>query len=100
MIVSVAVVAVVPLGVTLAGLNEQVAFVGSPLQARFVAALNPLNGVTITVTISELPALTVAVFGVSDMEKSATGAAVMTTLSAAEVDVALVLSPPYTAVME
>jgi len=68
-------VAAAPLGVTLAGLKRHVAFAGNPLQARLVAALKPLIGVTVTVMVAVLPFVTVPLVGVSEMEKSGAGSA-------------------------
>jgi hypothetical protein len=57
------VVAVAPEGVTLAGLNEQVAPLGNPEHAKVTAELKPFDGVTVKVTVPELPELTVSEFG-------------------------------------
>jgi len=44
-----------PLGVTVVGLNEQVAVVGSPEHAKFTAPLKLLMGVTVTVAVALCP---------------------------------------------
>ena len=86
-------VAAAPLGVTLAGLNEQVEKLGSPLHARFVAALKPFVGVTVTVNIAFVPLVTVPLVGVNEREKSG-GPAVTTTVTALDTEAALLVSPP------
>jgi hypothetical protein len=80
--------AAAPLGVTLAGLNVQVASTGNPLHERVVAALKPLIGVIVTVTVLELPFVTVPLAGDWEIEKSGTGAALTVTTTAAETDAA------------
>ena len=67
---TVAVTAAVPLGVTVAGFTVQLAAVGAPVHVRLTAELNPLLGVTVSVYVAGLPALTVAEFGFADSEKS------------------------------
>ena len=54
------VVTALPAGVTVAGLNEHEAPAGSPLQANETAALNPLSGVTVSVTVPCPPELIVS----------------------------------------
>jgi hypothetical protein len=83
-----------PLGVTLAGLKTHVESAGSPLQERLVAALKLLIGVIVTVTAVELPFVTVALAGVSEIEKSGTGAALTVTATAADTDALFPGSPP------
>ena len=51
--------AAVPEGVTVVGLKEQVAFAGSPEQAKLTAELNPFCGVTVIVADPCEPELTV-----------------------------------------
>jgi hypothetical protein len=81
-------VAAAPLGVTLAGLNVQVASSGNPLQARLVAALKPLMGVTVTVMVADAPLVMVPLVGVRVIEKSAAGCAVTVTITAADTEAA------------
>lgn len=50
-------------GVTEAGAGVHVADAGAPVQASATAELNPPIGVTVTVKVAELPAVTVAVAG-------------------------------------
>ena len=57
------VVAGPPFGVTEAGVNEQLATAGSPVQANATASLKPLVGVTINVNVADLPCLMVAEVG-------------------------------------
>jgi hypothetical protein len=52
-------VAAAPEGVTAAGLNEHVAFAGSPEQAKLTAELNPFCGVTVMVVDPCAPESTV-----------------------------------------
>ena len=52
-----------PDGVTVAGLKEQVSPAGKPEQAKLTGELNPISGVTISVTTPLPPASTVSVFG-------------------------------------
>jgi hypothetical protein len=52
-----------PAGVTVAGLNAQLAPLGNPEQAKLTGALNPLEGVTVKVTVPELPEFTVNAAG-------------------------------------
>lgn len=83
-----------PLGVTLAGLKTHVESTGSPLQERLVAAAKPLSGVIVTVTVVELPFVTVPLAGVWEIEKSGTGAALTVTATAADTDAVFPVSPP------
>lgn len=63
-IVTVDVTGVIPsAGVTEAGAGVHVADAGAPVQASATAELNPPIGVTVTVKVTELPAVTVAVAG-------------------------------------
>ena len=90
-IVSVVVTAV-PLGVTVAGLKLQVEFAGNPEQANVVAALKPLSGVTLTVVVVVAPLAMLALDEDRDSAKPGTGA-VTTTVTAPEIDGALLASP-------
>ncbi len=81
-------VAAAPLGVTLAGLKRQVESTGSPLHERLVAALKPLIGVTVTVTVVVPPLVSEPLAGVSVIEKSGTGAALTVTTNAADTEAA------------
>jgi hypothetical protein len=56
------VVTAAPDGVTVAGLNEQLAPAGSPLHAKLTAELNPPCGVTVSVRFPALPELTLSEF--------------------------------------
>jgi hypothetical protein len=97
--VSVAVAGVVPLGVTEAGLMLQVASLGAPEQASDTAWLKPLGGLIVIVSVTEPLWLTVPLDWARLMLKSA-AAAVMVTLTGAEVEGASVVFPAYAAVME
>ncbi len=57
------VVAAAPDGVTVAGLNEQLAPVGNPEQAKLTAALKPFCGVTVSVVVSVPPGLRLSEVG-------------------------------------
>jgi hypothetical protein len=82
-------VAAAPFGVTLAGLKVQVPPAGKPLQARLVALLKPLTGVTVTVAVADPPrAVVVLLVGLIAMEKSGTGAAFTVTTTAADTEAA------------
>lgn len=89
-------VAAAPFGVTEAGPNVQEANEGRPEHENVVAAANPLTGVMLTVDDAELPLATVALAGVSAMEKS--GEPVTLSVTTFELDVALLASPAYVAV--
>jgi hypothetical protein len=52
-----------PDGVTVAGLNEQAAPVGSPEHAKLKVELKPYSGMTVTVATPWLPELTVSAAG-------------------------------------
>lgn len=62
-IVSWVVATVVPDGVTVAGLNEQAAPLGSPEQAKLIVELKPYSGVTVRVASPWLPEVTVSAVG-------------------------------------
>ncbi len=96
--VSVVVEALVPFGVTEAGLNEQVLFAGRPEHVKLVDWLNPPTGVSVSVDVTEPPWLTEPLVGLRDRVKSAAVAAVMVTTTAEEDDAAFAESPPYAAV--
>jgi hypothetical protein len=57
------VVTAAPEGVTVAGLNEQVAFAGNPEQAKLTVELNPFIGVIVRVVDPCEPELTVSDVG-------------------------------------
>jgi hypothetical protein len=82
-----------PLGVTVAGLNEQAADCGNPEHAKLVAAEKPPDGVTVTVVVAELPAATVALAGLAASVKSPEEPPTVT-FTALDVDDANVPSPP------
>ena len=86
------VVAAVPLGVTVAGLKLQVEFAGNPEQANVVAALKPLLGVMVTVVGVDAPLAMLALDEDRESVKPDTGA-VTTTVTAPEIDGALLASP-------
>jgi hypothetical protein len=83
-----------PLGVTLAGLKTHVESAGSPLQERLVAALKPLIGVIVTVTVVELPFVTVPLAGDWEIEKSGAGAALTVIATAVDTEALFPVSPP------
>jgi hypothetical protein len=93
LIVRVVVEAAVPLGVTLVGLKVQVELAGRPVQAKVVAAVNPLSGVTDTVMVAGVPAETEGLLGATVRLKSAAGGALTAMESAVEVDFRFPLSP-------
>jgi hypothetical protein len=97
-IVSVVVAAAVPLGVTVVGLKLHDPPVGSPVQAKLTAELNPSAGVTEIVVVVELPAVTVALVG-DALSVNDGGAAFTVTVTALDVDPEKFESPPYTAVI-
>ena len=68
--VNVVVIGVVPLGVTEFGEAVHVEAPGRPLHATLTAALNPKDGVTVTVKLAELPATMVPEAGVAAIAKS------------------------------
>lgn len=80
------------LGVTLAGLKVQVEFAGNPEQAKVAARLKPLTGVTVIVVVAVAPLAMLAVAEESVSPKLGAGA-VTRTVTALEVDGALLLSP-------
>jgi hypothetical protein len=86
--------AAVPLGVTVAGANEQVLYTGRPEQAKLTGLLKPPAGAMLTVEVAVLPGLTLAVAGLSEMLKSAGTGAVTVTETADEVEAAKFVSPP------
>jgi hypothetical protein len=57
------VVAALPEGVTVAGLNAHEAPAGNPEQAKLTAALNPFCGVIVSVVVPVPPALSVSELG-------------------------------------
>jgi hypothetical protein len=57
------VVAAAPEGVTVDGAKEHVAPAGNPEHAKLTGESNPFCGVTVSVTVSALPALPVSVVG-------------------------------------
>jgi hypothetical protein len=78
----------VPFGVTVPDPNVHTAETGSPEQLIVVAALNAFTGVMLTVVAAEVPPLTVAVVGESEIVKSVT-----VTATALDTDAALNVSP-------
>ena len=99
-IVMVVLEAVVPFGVTVAGLKEHIEFAGRFEHANVVAPVKPLTGVTVTVAVAAVPAVTDALVGEIERVKSAGSGALTVINTADEVEVALPLSPPYAAVIE
>ena len=63
------VVAAEPDGVTVVGLNEQIAFRGSPEHAKEIAEFMPPHGVTVRIACPKPPEATVTTFGETAMEK-------------------------------
>lgn len=86
------VVTAFPLGVILAGLKLQVEFAGNPEQVKVVAALKPLSGVTVTVVVVVAPLVMLALDEDRESVKLGIGA-VTTTVTAPEIDGALLASP-------
>jgi hypothetical protein len=84
------VVAGLELGVTEAGLNEQVASAGSPLQAKLTGLVNEPCGVTVSVNVAVCPAVIVCDAGFALSMKSA---ALTVSVTAADVLPALLVSP-------
>ena len=84
-------VAAAPLGVTEAGLNVQVANEGRPEQDNVAGAENPLTGVMLTEDDTDAPLATVALAGVSAIEKL--GEPVTVSVMGCDVDGELLVSP-------
>ena len=82
-----------PVGVTVAGLNEQDADCGNPEHAKLVAAEKPPDGVTVIAVVAELPAATVALAGLEASVKSPEVPPTVT-VTAVDVDDENVPSPP------
>ena len=91
--VSMEVELLVPFAVTDAGLNVQVVFAGRPEHVKFTAWLNPPEGVTARVDVTELPWLTEPLEGVRVMLKSA-AVDVIVMARMVEDDAAFAVSPP------
>lgn len=64
------VVMVLEFGVTEAGLKVQPASAGSPLHEKLIALENEPWGVTVSVNVSDCPAVIVALLGLEATEKS------------------------------
>jgi hypothetical protein len=91
-IVSVVVDAALPLGVTVAGLNVQVASVGRPEHAKAMADAKPKAGVA-EMVVAPVPPLAIEIeVGLRDRLKADVPTA---TFTAADVEAAKALSPPY-----
>lgn len=99
-IVSCVVVALVPSGVTLCGVNVHCASDGSPLQLNANGEVNPFTGVIVSVAVPDCPLTTFRVFGLTPTVKSAGGGGFTVTVTAVEADAVKEVSPPYCAVME
>lgn len=84
LIVNVALEAVEPFSVTVAGLKEQDVKAGLPLQAKVIALLKPPIGVRLKVYVAGFPAATSAFAGVAVIPKSG---GTNGTVSAVDVDV-------------
>ena len=82
-----------PLGVTVAGLNEQDASCGNPEHVKLVVAANPPDGVSVIVDVAELPWVTVAVAGLAASVKSPDDWCPTVTVTAVDVEDANVPSP-------
>jgi hypothetical protein len=95
-IVSFVVAVALPPGVTVAGLNEQVASAGSPEQAKVMADAKPKAGVAVMVVPPLPPPAIETEAGLRDRLKLGVPT---TTLTAADVEAAKTVSPPYWAVM-
>ena len=97
--VSTVVTALLPLGVTVCGLKEQVTPAGCPEQENVIGLMNPLLGVTVKFNVVDCPAVTVALAEFVATAKS--GDCEVTTCASAEDTLPPKLaSPPYTAVIE
>ena len=94
--VSVEVEPAAPLGVTVAGLKVQVAYSGSPEQAKVMADAKPKAGVAVMVVAPVPPLAIETEAGLRDRLKPGVPT---TTLTAADVEAAKTASPPYCAVM-
>jgi hypothetical protein len=92
--------AAVPLGVTVAGENEQVLYAGKPVHAKLTWLLKPPDGVMVMAVVAVLPWATLPLAGLSEMLKSAGTEAVTVTVTAEEVEAAKFAFPPYAAVIE
>ena len=95
-IVSVVVAVALPLGVTVAGLKEQVASAGSPEHAKLMTDAKPKPGVAVMVVLPLPPPAIETEAGLRDRLKLGVPT---TTLTAADVEAAKTVSPPYCAVM-
>ena len=65
------VVTALPAGVTLAGVKVQLAFLGNPVQAKLTAALNPPEGVIVSVAFALWPAATLSEAALADIANEA-----------------------------
>jgi len=93
LIVNVDVAALVPSSVTDAGLKLHEAFFGRPEHVKLTCWLKPPDGVMVTVEVTEPPRFTVPFAGLIVILKSPEVTAVTTTLTAEEMEAALLLSP-------
>ena len=93
LMVTVVVAAVVPEGVTVAGLNAQETPAGRPEQAKLTAELNPFDGVMLTVADAGAVFVSVPLPGLIVSEKSGDGAAVIVTASGLDTDDPKLLLP-------
>lgn len=99
LMVAVAVIVLVPFGVTLLGLNVHVASLGNPEQVNVTALSNAFCGVIVRVLVPLAPGAMVRVVGLAAIPKSG-GSGCTTTATAGDVDCAKVPPPPYAAVRD
>jgi hypothetical protein len=95
--VSVAVADPPTAGVMLAGEKVQVVSFGKLLQLRLVALAKPLTEVSVIVVVAGVPDFAEPLDGESETEKFG-GPGQTVTATAADVEAALLVSPPYAAV--
>jgi len=91
--VSMVVTALLPFGVTVGGLNEQVTPAGCPEQEKLMALIKPLLGVIVKLRVVDWPATTVALAEFVATVKSG-GCEVTTCVSTDEVLPPKLASPP------
>jgi hypothetical protein len=84
--VAVAVILLVPFGVTLVGLNVQVASLGIPEHVNVTALSNPFSGVIVTVLVPVPPGAMLSVVGLAAMPKSGGSSGCTVTGTAADVE--------------
>ena len=90
--IDISVLTAAPAGVTVDGLKLHDRPDGSPEQAKLIVLLKPLAGVTVTVAVAGEELLSVPLAGLTEAEKSGTGA-VIVIVTAEEVEALKLASP-------